>query len=64
MLTESGVVREDIASSFGDFSGVAEGVPPRIEMTLLDVSGGGSPLAGAAVYAWHCDAAGRYSLYH
>ena len=22
-----------------------------------------SPLAGAAVYAWHCDAEGRYSMY-
>ena len=32
-------------------------------MTLLDVAGGGKPLAGAAVYVWHCDRAGRYSLY-
>ena len=32
-------------------------------MTLLDVAGGGTPLAGAAVYLWHCDLAGRYSLY-
>ena len=32
-------------------------------MTLLDVSGGGKPLAGAAVYVWHCDREGRYSLY-
>ena len=32
-------------------------------MTLLDVAGGGTPLAGAAVYLWHCDIAGRYSLY-
>jgi protocatechuate 3,4-dioxygenase beta subunit len=63
VLTESGVVRRDITKSFGDASGVAEGVPTTVEMTLLDVAGGGTPMAGAAVYIWHCDAAGRYSLY-
>jgi len=63
VLTESGVVRQDITKSFGDASGVAEGVPTTVALTLLDVAGGGTPLAGAAVYAWHCDAAGRYSLY-
>jgi protocatechuate 3,4-dioxygenase beta subunit len=63
VLTESGVVRSDIRSSFGDASGVAAGVPATIEMTLLDVAGGGTPLAGAAVYLWHCDIEGRYSMY-
>ena len=63
VLAESGVVREDITKSIGGASGVAEGVPTAIEMTLLDVAGGGKPLAGAAVYAWHCDREGRYSLY-
>jgi protocatechuate 3,4-dioxygenase beta subunit len=62
-LTESGVVRSDITSSFGSASGVAEGVPAAIEMTLLDVAAGGTPLAGAAVYLWHCDIQGRYSMY-
>jgi protocatechuate 3,4-dioxygenase beta subunit len=63
VLAESGVVRRDITKSFGDASGVATGVPMEIEMTLIDVARGGKPLAGAAVYAWHCDQAGRYSLY-
>ena len=63
VLSESGVVRRDITKSFGDASGVAEGVPATLELALLDVAGGGSPLAGAAVYVWHCDIAGRYSLY-
>jgi protocatechuate 3,4-dioxygenase beta subunit len=63
VLTESGVVRSDITSSFGGASGVATGVPTTVELTLLDVAGGGGPLAGAAVYLWHCDSAGRYSLY-
>ena len=63
VLSESGVVRRDITKSFGDASGVAEGVPTTLELKLLDVAGGGGPLAGAAVYVWHCDKAGRYSLY-
>jgi protocatechuate 3,4-dioxygenase beta subunit len=63
VLDDSGVVRSDITKSFGGSSGVAEGVPATVELTLIDVAGGGKPLAGAAVYLWHCDAAGRYSLY-
>ena len=63
VLSESGVVRRDITKSFGDASGVAEGVPTTLELKLVDVAGGGGPLAGAAVYVWHCDKAGRYSLY-
>jgi protocatechuate 3,4-dioxygenase beta subunit len=63
VLTESGVVRSDITRSVGEASGVAEGIPTTITLTLLDVAGGGGPLAGAAVYLWHCDREGRYSLY-
>jgi protocatechuate 3,4-dioxygenase beta subunit len=63
VLTESGIVRGDITTSFGDESGVAEGVATAIEMTLLDVAAGGTPLAGAAVYLWHCNIDGHYSMY-
>ena len=63
VLTQSGIVRSDITSSFGDASGVAEGVPLPIAMTVLDVQAGGTPVKGAAVYVWHCDREGRYSLY-
>jgi len=38
-------------------------VPLTIAMTVLDVQAGGTPVKGAAVYAWHCDREGRYSLY-
>jgi protocatechuate 3,4-dioxygenase beta subunit len=62
-LTESGVVRSDITQSFGGASGVAEGVPTTLEMKLLDIGAGGRPLAGAAVYVWHCTTDGQYSLY-
>jgi len=63
VLTESGVVRSDITSSFGDLSGTAEGVPVTVRLTIVDVSSGGGPRAGAALYLWHCDRDGQYSLY-
>jgi protocatechuate 3,4-dioxygenase beta subunit len=62
-LAESGVVRSDIRSSFGSASGVADGVPLTVELTVVDTANGCVPLAGAAVYLWHCDREGRYSMY-
>ncbi len=38
-------------------------VPLTIELTVLDATNGFTPLAGAAVYVWHCDRDGNYSLY-
>jgi len=61
-LTETGVVRRDITSSFGSASGTADGVPMTLRLTIVDVATN-TPLQGAAVYVWHCDAEGRYSLY-
>lgn len=63
VLTESGVVRRDIRSSFGSMTGRARGIPLTVRLRVQDVSGGCSDRAGAAVYLWHCDRAGRYSLY-
>jgi len=62
VLTQDGVVRKDIRSSFGSMSGVADGVPTTIKFALAD-AGTGAVLAGAAVYVWHCDRDGNYSLY-
>jgi protocatechuate 3,4-dioxygenase beta subunit len=62
VLTESGIVRGDIRSSFGSAGGVADGVPLTIKLSVLD-AGTDSAMAGAAVYLWHCDRQGRYSLY-
>lgn len=62
VLVESGVVRQDIRSSFGGLSGTAEGVPLSIALTVVTASTG-APLAGAATYAWHCTREGGYSLY-
>ena len=63
VLTQSGIVRSDIRTSFGTGSRTAEGVPLRIELTVLDSGSGCAPYAGAAVYLWHCDIDGKYSLY-
>ncbi|MER5214010.1 intradiol ring-cleavage dioxygenase [Streptomyces sp. NPDC002838] len=65
VLKESGVVRSDITSSFGDSAGgTAEGVPLTVTLTVVDAASGcGAPKKGAAVYAWHCDRDGNYSLY-
>jgi protocatechuate 3,4-dioxygenase beta subunit len=64
VLKESGVVRKDITSSFGTASGKAEGVPLTVTLTVVDAASGcDTPKEGAAVYLWHCDRDGNYSLY-
>ncbi len=63
VLTESGIVRSDIRSSFGSASAVAQGVPLTIKLTVLDTKNGSAALPGAAVYLWHCTIDGKYSLY-
>jgi protocatechuate 3,4-dioxygenase beta subunit len=62
-LAEEGIVRADIRPSFGWAGGRAEGVPATLDLEILDGAAGCSPLTGAAVYVWHCDRDGRYSLY-
>ena len=61
-LGQTGVVRSDIRSSFAGLSGTADGVPLTIALTIVSASTC-APLAGRAVYLWHCDRLGRYSLY-
>jgi len=64
VLNQSGVVRSDIRSSFAGASGVAEGVPLTIRLKVYDLTGETTKaLPGAAVYLWHCDREGRYSMY-
>ncbi|GGN23637.1 protocatechuate 3,4-dioxygenase beta subunit [Actinoplanes campanulatus] len=57
----SGIVRSDIRSSFGTSTTTAPGVPLQFSLTVLNSAC--TPTVGAAVYAWHCDRPGRYSLY-
>lgn len=64
VLAQSGIVRSDIRSSFGTSTTTADGVPMTLRLTAYDIQGGQQvPYAGAAVYVWHCDRDGNYSMY-
>lgn len=63
VLTVSGVVRSDIRSSFINSTTTADGVKLELTLQLVDVNNGCAAIEGAAIYVWHCDAAGKYSLY-
>jgi protocatechuate 3,4-dioxygenase beta subunit len=63
VLTESGVVRSDIRSSFGSATTTAPGVPLSLTLTVLNSNTQCSVLAGYAVYIWHCTRDGNYSMY-
>ncbi|WP_394848488.1 dioxygenase [Pendulispora brunnea] len=63
VLSTSGVVRSDIRSSFGDMSGIAEGLLTTVTLTLVDTNANCAALSGYAIYLWHCDRDGHYSLY-
>jgi protocatechuate 3,4-dioxygenase beta subunit len=63
VLTQSGVVRSDIRSSFNGPTGVAAGVPLTINLQIVNTNGSCASLEGFAVYLWHCDRDGNYSLY-
>ena len=62
VLVQSGVVRKDISTSIGSGTRVA-GVPMTLNLTVTDSSKGYAAWAGAAVYVWHADGQGRYSMY-
>lgn len=62
VLNQSGIVRSDIRSSL-DGGATADGVPLTFTFTLSDLANANAAYAGAAVYVWHCDADGLYSMY-
>ncbi|MEZ4309131.1 MAG: intradiol ring-cleavage dioxygenase [Polyangiaceae bacterium] len=62
-LALTGIVRSDITSSIAGASGVAEGVPLTVTLNVVNLKDGCAGLAGYAVYLWHCDADGNYSMY-
>jgi protocatechuate 3,4-dioxygenase beta subunit len=60
-LTLTGIVRSDITTSLTS-SKVAAGIP--LTVTLAIVKGSScEPAVGYAVYIWHCDRDGNYSMY-
>ncbi|UQN13930.1 intradiol ring-cleavage dioxygenase [Gulosibacter sp. ACHW.36C] len=62
VLEESGIVRSDIRSSIGADDPV-DGVPLDFTLRITDMANGDRAFEGVAVYAWHCNALGEYSLY-
>ncbi len=62
VLNGSGVVRKDLSKSFGSLKGTAPGVPLTLTMKLTKTATC-TPASGFAVYLWHADRSGRYSLY-
>jgi protocatechuate 3,4-dioxygenase beta subunit len=62
VLEQSGIVRSDIRSSI-DGGATAAGVPLTLTLSILDMAGGDVPFRDVAVYVWHCDAEGGYSMY-
>lgn len=63
VLTESGIVRSDIRSSFGSSTTVAPGVPMTLTLSVVNTNNQCAALSGYAVYLWHCTRDGQYSLY-
>ncbi|PHR61109.1 MAG: intradiol ring-cleavage dioxygenase [Robiginitomaculum sp.] len=63
ILTQTGVIRQDLRTSFGAYTGTATGVELQLTITIVNVNDGCSPLEGYVVYLWHCDAIGQYSIY-
>lgn len=63
VLDDVEVVRSDITASL-DGSGVQPGVPMTLNITVADASTGCVPMPGAAVYIWHANRDGEYSVYN
>lgn len=63
VLDDSGIIRSDITSSFGTSTTTAEGVPLTVNLTVTDSANGYAAMEGVAVYLWHCDRDGNYSMY-
>jgi protocatechuate 3,4-dioxygenase beta subunit len=62
VLEQSGIVRSDIRSSLGNGT-TASGVPMTLTLTILDMANNNAPFENVAVYVWHCDSDGGYSMY-
>ncbi len=63
VLTLAGAVRSDLRRGIGAAQAVAQGVPLTLQLELKRSAADCRPAAGMAVYLWHCDREGRYSLY-
>ena len=62
-LALSGIVRSDIRTSVSPGSKTAAGIPTTLKLQIVNVGASCASEAGAAVYLWHCDRDGNYSMY-
>lgn len=62
-LLLSGIVRRDIRSSIVTSTTTAPGIPLTLTLTLVNSKSSCASLAGYAIYLWHCDRSGQYSMY-
>ncbi len=62
VLTRSGIVRSDLRSSLAT-STTATGVLLNITLKLVNTKASCAALAGYAIYLWHCNQTGLYSMY-
>lgn len=62
-LAMRGIVRADIRASLLPPNRGAAGVPLALHIRVVDRADACRPIAGVAVYVWHCDSRGRYSMY-
>ena len=63
-LALTGIVRSDIRSSIAGATGTAEGVLLTVKLKLVNTASSCADLSGYAIYIWHCDRDGLYSMYN
>lgn len=63
VLVQDGVQRSDIRPSFAGLTPLADGIALNLAIRVTEAGDDCTPQAGRAVYVWHCDAAGSYSIY-
>ncbi len=62
-MTLAGIVRSDIRTSIAGVSGTADGISLTLNLQVVDSTNSCTPLVTYAVYVWHCNRDGLYSLY-
>ena len=61
--SRAGLLRKDIRPNLAGEGLAASGVDLELVLKLVSASGWPDPVIGAAVYVWHSDASGEYSVY-
>ncbi|MDM0068913.1 intradiol ring-cleavage dioxygenase [Variovorax sp. J31P207] len=62
VLALAGIVRSDVRTNIGGSAQVG-GAPLTLTITLTNTQSACAPLAGYAIYLWHCTREGTYSVY-